>query len=67
MLKCRIREVRKAKGISQSELSRRSGVTRCTINILENGKIQNPSVKNAIKISMVLETPIEELYIFEEE
>lgn len=66
-MKCRIREVRIAKGISQSELSEISGVTRCMISLVENGRVTNPSLKSAIKISKALNTPIDELYIFEED
>ena len=64
---CRIKEVRQAKGISQSELARRSGVCRCMISLVETGKVTNPSLKSAIRISKALNTPIDDLYIFEED
>ena len=32
----RVREVRETKGISQAELARQSGITRATINRIEN-------------------------------
>lgn len=35
----RVQEVRGTKGISQAELARRSGVTRATINRIENAKV----------------------------
>jgi len=41
-------------------------VRRETIVFLEKGKY-NPSLKLAMQISRVLETPIEELFIFDED
>jgi transcriptional regulator with XRE-family HTH domain len=35
----RLREVRESKAISQAELARRAGVTRATINRIENARV----------------------------
>lgn len=61
----RIKEFRAKKGLTQKELAELTDVRRETIGHLENNKY-NPSLQLAYKISRVLETTIEELFIFEE-
>lgn len=41
-LGCRLKELREARGWSQSELGRLSGVSQATINELESGKVTRP-------------------------
>jgi putative transcriptional regulator len=61
----RIRELRARHNLTQDDLARRVGVRRETIVFLEKGKY-NPSLKLAWDIAKVLETSIEEVFIFEE-
>jgi putative transcriptional regulator len=65
-VKTRIRELRAKTGITQEELAQRVGVRRETIVFLEKGKY-NPSLKLAYRVARVLDSTIEEVFIFEEE
>ena len=61
---CRLKKYRLLKDLTQEQLAEKVGVRRETIMRLEAGKY-NPSLKLAIDISRVVETPIEELFIFD--
>ncbi|MEG1883529.1 MAG: helix-turn-helix transcriptional regulator [Clostridia bacterium] len=61
---CNLKKYRQLKFLTQEQLGEKVGVRRETIMRLEAGKY-NPSLKLAIDISRVVETPIEELFIFE--
>ena len=50
--------------LTQEELDNKVNVRRETVARLENAKY-NPSLELAVKISKVLNTPIEKLFIFE--
>lgn len=66
VLKTRIREFRKEKGMNQEDLALSVGVRRETIVHLENGKY-NPSLKLAIDIAKVFQLPVEEIFYYEED
>ena len=66
ILKNRIEEIRKEKGIRQEDFAKSMGVSRQTISSLENGRY-NPSITLAYKIAKYFEMTIEEVFIFEEE
>ena len=61
---CNLKKYRLLKDLTQEQLAETVGVRRETIMRLEAGKY-NPSLKLAIDISRVVETPIEELFIFD--
>ena len=61
---CNLKKYRLLKDLTQEQLAEKVGVRRETIMRLEAGKY-NPSLKLAIDISRVGETPIEELFIFD--
>ncbi|NMB62763.1 MAG: helix-turn-helix transcriptional regulator [Chloroflexi bacterium] len=61
----RIRELRKKLGLRQEDLATSLGVTRQTINAIENNKY-NPSLELAMKLAKLLNITIEELFIIEE-
>ena len=61
-----IRELRKAAGISQEELAKRCGVSRQTINAIENNKY-DPTLALAFQLSRVLGVPVDGLFQPEEE
>ncbi|MBO6239665.1 MAG: helix-turn-helix transcriptional regulator [Butyrivibrio sp.] len=65
MLRTRIHELRKEKGLSQAELACLVGVRRETIVYLESGKY-NPSLKLAMDIAKVFELPVEDIFCFED-
>ena len=66
MVKNRIEEKRKKKGIRQEDFAKLMGVSRQTISSLENGRY-NPSIMLAYKIAKYFDMTIEEVFIFEEE
>lgn len=62
-MKTKIKELRARYDLTQEDLAKKVGVRRETILFLEKGKY-NPSLKLAIKISMVLKAPVEEIFSF---
>ena len=56
-------EVRKEKGLSQSELAKMVGVSRNTISSIETGQF-NPTAKLALIICIALDKKFEELFYF---
>jgi putative transcriptional regulator len=66
ILKNRLEEIRKERGIKQEELANALGVSRQTIGSLENGRY-NPSIILAFKIARYFDMSIEEIFIFEED
>lgn len=66
VIKNKISELRKEKGLTQQELADLMSVSRQTIISLENGKY-NPSITLAHKIAMCFDRHIEDIFIFEEE
>ena len=62
-----VKQLRQERGMSQKELARLAGVTRQTINALENGRL-NPSFILAYKITVLVEaSSMEELFIVDED
>ncbi|HEC2145492.1 TPA: helix-turn-helix transcriptional regulator [Staphylococcus delphini] len=57
----RLVEYRKKCGISQLELSRKVGVSRQTINLIENNKY-NPSLKLCISICSTLGVTLNDIF-----
>ncbi|VVB88323.1 Helix-turn-helix [uncultured archaeon] len=64
-MRTRIKELRARYDLTQEELAKKVGVRRETIVFLEKGKY-NPSLKLAYDISKVLNSKIEEVFIFED-
>ena len=60
----RLRELRNERGWSQTELGERLGVSRQTVNAIENERY-DPSLPLAFAIARTFELPIEQLF-FEE-
>lgn len=56
-----VREVRSSKGLTQASLAEAVGVSRQSINYIEQGTFA-PSVTLALRIARVLETTVEELF-----
>ncbi|WP_312093806.1 helix-turn-helix transcriptional regulator [Aminipila sp.] len=61
-MKNRVKEFRKQLKLTQEELAQELGVTRQTINAIENNKY-NPTLELALKMSRFLDVPIEVLFI----
>jgi transcriptional regulator with XRE-family HTH domain len=57
----RIRAERKARNLSQADLERRTGLPRCRISYLENGRAV-PTIETLEKLSDALEVPLCQLF-----
>ena len=57
----RIRELRKAAGLRQEDLARELGVTRQTINAIENNKY-DPTLGLAMRLARLLGTAVEDIF-----
>lgn len=57
----RIHQLRKAAGLSQEELAKRCGVTRQTINAIENNKY-DPTLALAFHLARELGTTVDSLF-----
>ncbi len=57
----RLRDLRARSDLTQASLAERVGVSRKTINTVENG-VFIPSTVLALKLARVLETTVEELF-----
>jgi putative transcriptional regulator len=66
VVKNRLEEIRKQKGIRQEKLATDLEVSRQTIGSLENGRY-NPSIILAFKIARYFGMSIEEIFIYEED
>lgn len=58
----RLQELRWKKGWSQRELANKSNVSKSTIGNIENGKIKNPSIETAYRLSIALQTDVWEIF-----
>ncbi|GGE35906.1 transcriptional regulator [Pullulanibacillus camelliae] len=58
----KIRALRKARKLSQEELAKLCGVSRQTINAIENDKY-DPTLSLAFKLAERLETTVDELFV----
>jgi len=61
-MKNNIRELRKKLGLRQEDIAATVGVTRQTINAIENEKY-NPTLELAMKLAKLLHITVEELFI----
>jgi putative transcriptional regulator len=60
----RLKERRGDLGLTQAELAERVGVTRKTVNTVENG-VFTPSATLALKLAEALHVPVEQLFWIE--
>ncbi len=61
IMKNNIRKLRKGKNYRQEDLATALGVTRQTINAIENDKY-DPTLLLAFKLANILETTVDELF-----
>jgi putative transcriptional regulator len=64
-VKTRIKELRARYNLTQEDIAKKVGVRRETILFIEKGNY-NPSLKLAHDIAKVLQTTIDDLFIFED-
>ena len=62
MMRNIIREKRKERGLSQEELAKKCGVSRQTVNAIENNKY-DPTLALAFSLAKELRTTVDELFI----
>lgn len=65
LLDNRLRELRAGLKLTQAGLASQVGVTRKTINTVEN-KVFIPSTLLALKLSQVLQVPVEDIFFLTE-
>ncbi len=65
-MKNKIRELRKALGLSQEELAKQCGVSRQTVNAIENNKY-DPTLALAFQLAGALDTTVDALFLGGEE
>ena len=59
----KIREARKARGLTQEELAKRANVSRATIIGLENGSITVTTTETLTKIANALNKKVSEIFL----
>ena len=64
VLKNNLKEIRKEKGYSQTDLAELVGVSRNTISSIETGQF-NPTAKLALILCIALDKKFEEIFYFE--
>lgn len=63
-MKNKIKELRKLNGMRQEDLAKELGVSRQTINAIENDKY-NPTLELAMRLARYLDTAVENIFILE--
>ena len=64
-MKNNLKRLRESKGLSQEKLGDNLGVSRQTINSIENGKFE-PSLTLAIKLTKFFDEPIDSIFELED-
>lgn len=64
-MKNNLKKLRESKGLSQEKLGDILGVSRQTINSVENGKF-DPSLTLAIKLKKFFDEPIDSIFEYED-
>ena len=65
-MKNNLKKLRESKGLSQEKLGNILGVSRQTINSVENGKF-DPSLTLAIKLTKFFDEPIDSIFEYEDQ
>ncbi|MCM3737804.1 helix-turn-helix transcriptional regulator [Bacillus cytotoxicus] len=60
-MKNKILEIRKQQGLTQEILAKKCGVTRQTVNAIENDRY-DPTLKLAFKLAEVLHVTVDEIF-----
>ncbi|MEG2304834.1 MAG: helix-turn-helix transcriptional regulator [Lachnospiraceae bacterium] len=58
----KIKDIREKKGMTQDELSKKSGVSRSLINGLETGRTKTTTTNTLKKIASALEKNVSEIF-----
>lgn len=63
-MKNRLQEIRWEKDWSLTQLSKKSGVPKPTITLIENGNTDNPRIGTCIRLAHALGVEVEEIFYF---
>jgi transcriptional regulator with XRE-family HTH domain len=58
----RVRELREARGLSQSEVARRAGITPSAVHFIESGRTKEPSASTVAAIARAIGVGVEEVF-----
>jgi putative transcriptional regulator len=61
----RVKKYRTELNLTQAELSEKLGVSRQTVNAIENGRY-NPSTALSLKLGIILKKKVEEIFFLED-
>lgn len=64
-MKNNMKLLRKGSGLTQENIAKKTGVTRQTINAIENSKY-NPSLELALKLSKIFNCSVEDIFQLDE-
>lgn len=64
-MKNRVKNFRTELNLTQAELSEKLGVSRQTVNAIENGRY-NPSTALSLKLGIILNKKVEEIFSLED-
>ena len=64
-MKNRVKKFRSELNLTQAELSEKLGVSRQTVNAIENGRY-NPSTALSLKLGIILNKQVEEIFSLED-
>ena len=59
---CKLQEFRERKGMTQSQLAEKSGVSRGTISAMENGTMSAAMSSTLIKLARALGATVEQIF-----
>jgi putative transcriptional regulator len=65
-MKNRVAELRREAHLTQEDLGRSLGVSRQTVNAIENGRY-NPSLGLALKMARLLGEPVDRIFMLDEQ
>lgn len=63
-MKNRLQEIRWKKDWSLTQLSKKSGVPKPTITLIENNNTDNPRIGTCIRLAHALSVDVEEIFYF---
>ena len=66
-LKYKLKAYRVGQGFKMGEFAKELGITREYLRLLENGQAKNPSKEIMIKMSKLLNVPVQELFFSDED
>lgn len=64
MFEFKVKELRLKKGMKQSTLVKKSGVSRTVISQIENGAARDIRVSTLAALAYILECPMDKLYVY---